>query len=169
MRAKSLLISVLTIVFLATAAFGCTGGGGDDDDDTAGPPDASTMPAIDAAPQPDAPPVGPANAASLGAACTMQMACPAGYECISLQANATQGFCTLPCNGQADTTTCSNMFAGPGMGQCFIVTAQGAPPSKCGVACAGVGGACPTGMQCLLDGNMSPATLEICSNPPAAP
>lgn len=84
------------------------------------------------------------------------MACPMGYQCIVLDAMATNGFCTIPCGGQMDMVTCSaaNGFMGPGQGQCVL---QAKNPmtmettNVCGVVCGaqvGLPDMCPMGLTC---------------------
>src|SRR5687767_8036051 len=123
MRAKSLASLALSLTLIAC------GGGGDDD------PDAPVGPGPDADPtQPDAAPTLPdatttidasgadafptaANAASLGQVCGGTVACPEGYLCLVTMAMATNGFCSLACVGDLDST-CQNGFPGPGQAMC---------------------------------------------------
>src|SRR5262245_38656545 len=46
------------------------------------------------------------KADKLGQVCDAMNKCPMGYTCVQLQAMATSGFCTIPCNGVADMQTC---------------------------------------------------------------
>jgi hypothetical protein len=98
---------------------------------------------------------GPAvSADKLGQVCdpAMPNACPMGYSCVLLGAGATSGFCTLPCTGVADMTSCStpNGFPGPGLGAC-VVQIQNQPGMFCGVVCGAqynLPDMCPTGLTC---------------------
>lgn len=95
------------------------------------------------------------SADKLGQVCSGVMACPTGYTCILLDPMATTGFCTIPCGGQMDMTTCSaaNGFKGPGAGQCAFSAkdAMGMTKTVCGIFCGAqfnLPDACPTGLTC---------------------
>lgn len=92
------------------------------------------------------------KADKLGQICNPMAPCPMGYSCIQLDAMATSGFCTIPCPGIMDMTTCSqaNGFPGPGLGAC-VVGIQGQMGMFCGVVCGAqynLPDMCPTGLTC---------------------
>jgi hypothetical protein len=124
---------------LAAAACGSSGGA------PQGNPDAGWI---------DAPPlVGDGGPASyLGLLCGGH--CPDGYACVRISSSATMGWCADPCTGQADDTSCSAGFAGPGQGQCrFLIPSAGDAglQSVCGIGCGaqwGLSDDCPTGLHC---------------------
>src|SRR5687768_12475589 len=60
------------------------------------------------------------SAEHLGEICNPMKACPMGYSCAVLTEGAANGYCTLECLGNLDTTTCENGFPGPGKGICNI-------------------------------------------------
>jgi hypothetical protein len=83
------------------------------------------------------------------------MACPPDYVCILLDAMATKGFCTIPCGGAMDMTTCSmaNGFPGPGAPQCSLGAqdAMGNVTNVCGIFCGAqfnLPDMCPAGLTC---------------------
>lgn len=95
------------------------------------------------------------KADKLGQVCGAMMACPPNYVCILLDAMATNGFCTIPCSGTMDMTTCSmaNGFPGPGAGQCALGAkdANGNVTNVCGIFCGAqfnLPDACPAGLTC---------------------
>lgn len=113
------------------------------------------------------------TAESLGQICNQMTPCPMGYSCAVVSMGATNGFCTLECEGQFDTMTCANGFKGPGKGVCNL-TLQDAMMnmfSACGIACGdqwmpALPTDCPTGLTCkdLIGANMKPdGKLDLCA------
>lgn len=154
MRTKSL--ASLTLVLLLAAC----GGGGDDDAPDAnggGGPDAADIDSGSGLPDantgPDARPMA-ANAANLGQVCNSMQPCPTGYTCLVVDAMATNGFCSLECQGTMDMTTCSNMFPGPGSPACLFTAMIGMETLNfCGIRCGTQWSPpfptdCPTGLTC---------------------
>lgn len=95
------------------------------------------------------------SANKLGQVCNAMTPCPTDYVCIVLDAMATNGLCTIPCQGQMDTKTCTsaNGFPGPGQGQCALQAkdAMGNITTVCAVLCGAqfnLPDACPTGLTC---------------------
>jgi len=77
------------------------------------------------------------------------LACPAGEDCITLQGlgSTTEGFCTVPCTGQTDTTSCSNGYTGGGSPACAVD--DGAGGFLCLVTCTlGSTTECDPALQC---------------------
>lgn len=150
MRLKSLFL----VSFLAIALAACGDDDGGDGDGTGQPDGSISLPpdsgtdTPDAAMQADAAPT--VNAASLGQKCNPE-ACPTGYTCL-VEAQDRPGFCSLPCMGQMDMTTCSSGFPGPGQGACvFQATIMGMNQPFCGVLCGAqwmLPNNCPTGLTC---------------------
>jgi hypothetical protein len=113
------------------------------------------------------------SAEFLGQLCNPMKACPAGYSCAVLSADAMGGFCTLECMGNLDTTTCSNGFAGPGKGICNLMLKDemGNTAPACGIACGDqwmpvLPENCPTGLKCqdLIGMNMMPdGKKDLCA------
>lgn len=95
------------------------------------------------------------KADKLGQVCNAMTPCPMGYVCVALDAMA-GGFCTIPCGGQMDMTTCTaaNGFPGPGTGQCALGAkdSMGMVTSVCGIFCGALvnppSDMCPTGLTC---------------------
>jgi hypothetical protein len=154
MRDKSLLMSVFALAFVALAFAAC---GGDDD---GGTPDAAHVVIPDAAPMlPDAAVVN-ITAADLGKSCQSAADCSGGQGvCLKTSAQATAGFCSLPCgtnpNGDNNKCNATNGFPGPGTGACNLVLSDGMT-LVCGVECSNAATECPTGLTCtdlfLADG-----------------
>lgn len=126
-------------------------------------PDAATTSSTDAAPPPP-----PMNAAQLGAPCTGTASCPTGYTCLSVNAAASQQFCTLPCGGAMDTTTCTSGYLGKGTPGCFLADNPAMPSIYyCALACGpevpvSSDGMCPPNLHCGdLDAN---GVNDLCSN-----
>jgi hypothetical protein len=112
-------------------------------------------------------------AQGLGAVCNNSMPCPttpAGLECLAVTANATQGFCALPCGTTAPgamqpptggQAICSGSTPPPGSGTpvCAVTSEdEGTPPMTpwfCAVACGTLQGmdlgTCPGGLTCTMN------------------
>lgn len=135
-------------------------GGGDDE------PDAAET--IDANETPDAP--GGGDLVGLGQVCTDNPDCVTGEAtvCAALDANATQGFCTLSCGTSTSTdtpptggdATCAAAFMGetPAQGTPLCAIYSGTAPNVmwyCAVACGTAGtmelGGCPDGLTCTAN------------------
>ncbi len=145
--------ALLVILGLAALVFAPACGDGDPQ-----PPDARIVydapPQIDAA-VPDATPAITAENLGLPCAGANQIACPTENEvCITLTGlgSQTEGFCTIPCQGQQDAVTCSNGYAGNGQPQCAVNDGNGG--FLCLVLCQNIGGAgeCDPGLQCADTG-----------------
>ncbi len=146
--------SLLFVFGLLALVFALSCGDGDPQ-----PPDARIVydatPVPDA-PQPDATPAITAENLGLPCAGANNVPCPTEDEvCITLTGigSQTEGFCTIPCDGQGDTVSCSNGYVGNGQPQCAVN--DGAGGFLCLVACQNVGGAgeCDPGLQCAAGGN----------------
>ncbi|MBI4509172.1 MAG: hypothetical protein HY698_06025 [Deltaproteobacteria bacterium] len=97
------------------------------------------------------------NAHDLGKVCNgghdPQGDCPAGYTCLVFE-QGKQGFCSIPCQGPQDRTTCSNHYQGPGMPVCYLGVSfeeNGPVTNYCGILCGAQFDKpddCPTGMAC---------------------
>jgi hypothetical protein len=113
------------------------------------------------------------SAKLLGQVCNNMTPCPMGYDCIFLEKDAASGFCSLPCEGQFDTMTCTNGFPGPGKGTCNINVSDGmgGMTIECGIACGDywmppLPTDCPTGLTCkdLIGPNMKPdGKTDLCA------
>ena len=113
------------------------------------------------------------SAEHLGELCNPMKACPMGYSCALVTAGSTSGFCTLPCQGNLDTKTCENGFAGPGKGICNLMLKDdmNTTITACGIACGDqwmpvLPEACPTGLKCqdLIGMNMMPdGKKDLCA------
>lgn len=160
MRSLRLVFTLVSSIALATALSAC-GGDDDDGDGTVDAGDTADAPTgADAPPSVDAPPA--TSAENLAVPCDQQNPCPDGEDCISVLLDTadnepdTGSFCTVPCEGQNDTTSCTTGYTGPGQAVCAL----GEPPSSCAVLCdVAQAPQCPTGTECIdatapLDDNM---------------
>jgi len=130
-----------------------TGGDGDGDTTTGGDGDGDTTTGGDGDGDGD----NDVGAQNLGVPCP-DGTCPNGEQCISVTldddmdpntppAQITGSFCTIPCEGQMDQTTCSNMFPGPGVPLCALGSPDG---FSCAVLCdTDQAPDCPTGTACI--------------------
>lgn len=176
MRSSRLVFTLISTLALATAVTACGDDGGDDDDisvvDSGTGSDAPT--GIDAPTGADAPPS--SSAENLALPCDEQNPCPGGEDCISLDFDGdpntaeTGGFCTVMCNGQNDTTSCSNGYTGPGQPVCAISSGAMQPPESCAVLCDVVQAPeCPTGTECIdATPNDDQMNTGVCAPPPPA-
>ena len=144
---------VSLVALAAILATGCP----DDNDGGSSMPDAKVVVIIDGGHYDQAPTTmfdATPSAGGFGQPCGQMTPCAMGAVCITTDMDM-EGFCTIPCNGQMDTTTCSAAYSGDvGVAACMLMDETGTSWS-CGIACKTLPGTnemCPTGLICLDTG-----------------
>lgn len=99
---------------------------------------------------PDAAPL--VSAENLGQPCDMANPCPNSEGCVIVDFDGdgnpeTGGFCTIPCMGQNDMQSCSNMYTGAGQPVCALGANDGS--FSCAVLCQVASPTCPANTECI--------------------
>jgi hypothetical protein len=166
MRKVRFVPTVLGILALVITA--CAGSG---DDGEAEGADAAAIDVPDET-EPVADPAVTTTAENLSKGCNDQSPCPGeGESCIVLDFDDndeadTGAFCTIPCSGPMDQTTCATGFPGPGQPLCAVSDPQ-MTTTLCAVICnAEQAPDCPEGATCIIVPGQEP--LGVCAPAPEA-
>lgn len=106
---------------------------------------------------------------AFGTICNQVTPCPMNQNCLVINQNDTNGFCSIECTGAMDTTTCA-VYMGPGKPVCNIQVPDPAGNKfYCNLACGDqymLPTDCPMGMTCQdrVGPNMMPdGKLDSCT------